>query len=126
MNAYVPPVQPLQTYSQGFWYAVIAAVLYLFCSVILMINMLGYALGHYTQHFELSDEQQTLILQTMMFFVWLAVGGAIFSNTCGWSFTDGILLRCRLFERVGLMASSALFLRCHHPHDWLWRLLCPQ
>ena len=65
MNMYYAPVQPLQTYSQGFWHAVIAAVLYLICSLLLMINMLGYFLGHYPQHFELNDEQRNLILQTV-------------------------------------------------------------
>ncbi|KAI4117521.1 MAG: hypothetical protein LQ338_007536, partial [Usnochroma carphineum] len=72
--------RPEQTYSQGFWHAIIAAVLYLLSSMALMVNMLGYFLGHYPQHFELSDEQRNLILQTMMFFVWLAGGAGIFSR----------------------------------------------
>ncbi|KAI5359137.1 putative Two pore domain potassium channel [Septoria linicola] len=41
--------------------------------------MLGYWLGHYSQHFALSESQRTLILQTMLFFVWLAGGGAMFA-----------------------------------------------
>ena len=90
MNEYFPPIRPQQTYSQGFWHAVIAATLYLFSSMILMINMLGYFLGHYPQHFELSDEQRNLILQTMMFFVWLAGGGGVFSKVCGWSYVDAL------------------------------------
>lgn len=65
MDTYVPPVQPLQTYSQGFWHAVIAAVLYLMSALLLMVNMLGYFLGHYPQQFELTDEQRNLILQTV-------------------------------------------------------------
>ncbi|KAF1992468.1 voltage-gated potassium channel [Aulographum hederae CBS 113979] len=98
MNAYIPPERPDQTYTQGFWYAVEAAVLYMICSMLLMINMLGYFLGHYPQHFALSDHQRTLILQTMLFFIWLAGGGAIFSAIenryagpgNGWSFVDGL------------------------------------
>ena len=90
MNNYVPPVQPLQTYSQGFWHAVIAAVLYLFASMILMVNMLGYFLGHYPQHFDLSDDQRNLILQTMMFFLWLAGGGGVFAKVCGWTYVDAL------------------------------------
>ncbi|KAI9833133.1 MAG: Potassium channel [Thelocarpon superellum] len=88
MDRYVPPVRPQQTYSQGFWYAIIAAVLYLINSMSLMVNMLGYFLGHYPQHFTLTDHQRTLILQTMMFFIWLAGGAAVFSSTAGWSFVD--------------------------------------
>jgi potassium channel subfamily K, other eukaryote len=53
--------------------------MYLICSMLLMVNMLGYFLGHYPQHFQLTESQRTLILQTMLYFVWLAGGGAIFS-----------------------------------------------
>ena len=90
MNEFVPPHRPEQTYSQGFWHAVIAAALYLVSSMILMLNMLGYFLGHYPQHFELSDDQRNLILQTMMFFIWLAGGAGVFAKTQGWSFVDSL------------------------------------
>lgn len=90
MNQYVPPIRPGETYSQGFWHAVIAAVLYLIGSMILMINMLGYFLGHYPQHFDLDDDQRTLILQTMMFFFWLAGGAAVFARVCGFSYADAL------------------------------------
>ena len=90
MNEFVPPVAPDQLYSQGYWHAVIAAVLYMVSSMALMLNMLGYFLGHYPQHFELSDEQRNLILQTMMFFMWLAGGAAVFSKAEGWSYVDSV------------------------------------
>lgn len=79
INQYVPP-QENEAYTQGFWYAIEAAVLYLICSMLLMVNMLGYFLGHYPQHFTLTDHQRTLILQTMLFFIWLAGGAAVFSR----------------------------------------------
>ena len=91
MNQYVPPVGPGQTYSQGFWHAVIAAVLYLLASMMLMVNMLGYFLGHYPQHFDLTDEQRNLILQTMMFFLWLAGGAGVYSNVIGWQYVDALV-----------------------------------
>ena len=66
MNTHVPPDSGAgELYSQGFWCAVIAAVLYLWSALLLMVNMLGYFLGHYTQHFDLSDDQRNLILQTV-------------------------------------------------------------
>ena len=89
MASYVPP-GPGEVYSQGFWHAVIAATLYIFTALILMINMLGYFLGHYPQHFELTDEQRNVILQTMMFFLWLAAGGGVFSAIEGWQFADAL------------------------------------
>lgn len=67
---YAPPRWPEpnyigDVYTEAFWYAVIASVLYFICSTLLMINMLGYFLGHYAQHFELDDDQRNLILQTV-------------------------------------------------------------
>lgn len=96
MHIYAPPVRPYETYTQGFWYAIIAACLYLVCSMILMVNMLGYFLGHYPDTFTLTDAQRTLILQTMLFFIWLAGGGGLFSRIetdhgqSGWAFVDAL------------------------------------
>ena len=78
MEIYTPPQRPFQTYTQGFWYAIAAAALYLLCSMLLMINMFGFFLGHYPDNFALTDSQRTLILQTMVFFIWLAGGAAVF------------------------------------------------
>jgi potassium channel subfamily K, other eukaryote len=89
MHIYVPPGKD-QIYSQGFWYAIIAAALYVFNSMILMVNMVGYFLGHYPQHFTLDDEQRNLILQTMMFFFWLGGGGGIFAAVCDWTYPDAL------------------------------------
>jgi potassium channel subfamily K len=64
--------------------------------MLLMVNMLGYFLGHYPESFALSDSQRTLILQSMAFFVWLAGGAAVFSkiekeaNKDGWGFSDAL------------------------------------
>ncbi|OAP55913.1 hypothetical protein AYL99_10065 [Fonsecaea erecta] len=89
MKLHVPP-GPDAVYSQGYWNAVIAACLYMFNSMILMVNMCGYFLGHYPQHFTLTDEQRNLILQTMMFFIWLGGGGGVYSNIEGWTYPDAV------------------------------------
>lgn len=98
MEVYTPPARPYEGYTQGYWYAVVAAVLYFICSVLLMVNMLGYYLGHYPDHFALSDSQRTLILQTMFFFIWIAGGAAMYSRIqtdAGehqWTFTNSLYL----------------------------------
>ncbi|KKY27646.1 putative potassium channel [Phaeomoniella chlamydospora] len=89
MNKHVPP-EPNQIYSQGFWHAVIAACLYMFCSMILMLNLLGYILGHYPQHFALTDDQRNLILQSIMFFIWLAGGAGVFVRTNDMSYANSL------------------------------------
>jgi potassium channel subfamily K len=96
MNTYEPPIRPEQGYTQGFWYAIAAAAFYTICSMILMVNMLGYFLGHYPENFALSDSQRTLILQTMAFFIWLGGGAAVFAKLeqdageDSWRFADAL------------------------------------
>ncbi|KAJ9405646.1 hypothetical protein DTO045G8_6676 [Paecilomyces variotii] len=90
VDLYTPPIPPHQIYSQGYWSAVIAAILYFILCLILMINMLGYFLGHYPQRFALTDEQRTLILQTMAFFIWLLIGAAVFQRVMGISFANAL------------------------------------
>ncbi|KAK4189260.1 hypothetical protein QBC35DRAFT_493621 [Podospora australis] len=90
MAIYVPPVPPLQTYSQGFWHSVFAVCLYTAGSLILGINMLGYFLGYYPQNFELDNDQRTLILQTMSFFFWLAGGAGVFCALEGFTYADSL------------------------------------
>lgn len=77
-------------YSQAYWSAVIAAILYFILGSILMINMLGYFLGKYPQHFSLTDDQRTLILQMTGFVIWLLIGAAIFQRVLNISFADAL------------------------------------
>lgn len=55
-----------------------------------MINMLGYFLGKYPQHFALTSNQRTLILQMTAFVIWLLIGAAIFQRVLGISFADAL------------------------------------
>ncbi|KAL3467150.1 hypothetical protein BJX64DRAFT_248940 [Aspergillus heterothallicus] len=90
MSIYESPTPPNQTFSQAYWSAVISAALYFLLSLMLMVNMVGYFLGHYPQNFVLTDDQRTLILQTIGFIVWLAIGGAIFSQVIDISYADAV------------------------------------
>ncbi|KAI1264222.1 hypothetical protein F5Y18DRAFT_428310 [Xylariaceae sp. FL1019] len=90
VHIYLPPVPPAQLYSQGFWHAVIASITYMIGALMLVANFVGYLLGHYPQNFVLDDDQRTLILQTMMFFIWLAGGAAVFTRLEGWDFSNAL------------------------------------
>jgi hypothetical protein len=57
--------------------------------------MLGHFLGHYPDNFALSDSQRTLILQTMVFFIWLGGGAAVFmkieeDSGQDWEYADSL------------------------------------
>lgn len=90
LSIHEPLSGPGEIYSQGFWHAVMAAILYFGGSTILVINMVGYFLGHYPQQFDLDDDQRTLILQTMMFFFWLAGGAGVFAALEGWTYPNAL------------------------------------
>lgn len=99
MHVYAPARGPGEIYSQGYWHAVLASILYLLSSLMLIVNMLGYFRGHYPQHFDLDDDQRTLILQTMMYFIWLAAGAGVFSKIEGWSYPDALYYSDVVSER---------------------------
>lgn len=64
--------------------------------MLLMVNMLGYFMGHYPENFALNDSQRTLIIETMLYMIWLAGGAALFSNIethsgqTAWGFPDAL------------------------------------
>jgi len=100
VQIYAPPSPPMEVYTQSYWYAVMAAALYFVCLMLLMLNLLGYFLGHYPQNFNLNNGERTLIMQTILFFVWIAAGSAVFShierrgssqNAQDWTYVDAVL-----------------------------------
>jgi potassium channel subfamily K len=65
MHLHAAPVGPTQIYAGGFWYALAAACMYLILTGLLMCNLIGFIRGHYARHFELTEDQRTLIVQTV-------------------------------------------------------------
>lgn len=64
--------------------------MYFVGALILGINLAGYLRGHFSQQFDLDNDQRTLILQTMGFFFWLAGGAGIFCAIEGFTFTNAL------------------------------------
>jgi len=90
MSIYATPEAGVEMYSEGFWYGVAAAAIYGLLAMLLMGNFVGWVRGHYPQHFDLTDDQRTLIVQSMLFFIWLAGGGGVYSRLEGWRFCDAV------------------------------------
>lgn len=55
-----------------------------------MVNILGFFLGRYPQYFNLTDEQRSMILQTIMLCLWLSGGAGVFHKLCGWSYANAL------------------------------------
>ena len=100
-----PSTNPTLEYSESFFYAVIAAVLHFTISTLLLFSLLGSSrfFRAYPPTFALlTRSQRTLMLQTISFSLYLALGGGVFSAAEGWSFTDGVYWADYTVLTVGL------------------------
>src|SRR3569833_1338782 len=77
-------------WSQAFYYAVFAAILYLACASLMVVTFLGAQSGRYDKDFQLTTSQRTLMLQTIMFLMYLLIGALVFSKTEDWAYLDAV------------------------------------
>ncbi|KAI5785856.1 hypothetical protein EDC01DRAFT_631774 [Geopyxis carbonaria] len=91
-------------FSQSFYYGIISAVLYFTISTLLLWNMLGaYLFKAYPPTFtSLTIPQRTLMLQTIMYSFYLALGAGVFSRLEGWDFVDGVYWADYTLLTIGL------------------------
>lgn len=80
----------LYVWSQAFYYGIYAACLYFFCSSLMIITFYGAMKGHYSKDFQLTTSQRTLMLQTIMFLIYLLVGALVFSSIENWNYLDAV------------------------------------
>lgn len=89
------PLQQVETdgdmiWSQAFYYGLYAAVLYFIVACLMSVTIWGANAGHYSKDFKLTPSQRTLMLQTIMFLVYLLLGALLFSSIEGWNYLDGV------------------------------------
>ncbi|KAI1304011.1 hypothetical protein F5Y03DRAFT_180414 [Xylaria venustula] len=96
--------QPENEYvwSQAFWYGLFAAVLYFIVASLMVITIWGAMAGHYPHDFELTMSQRTLMLQTILFLMYLLIGALIFSHIEGWLYLDAVYWADVTLFTVGL------------------------
>ncbi|KAI0133636.1 ion channel protein [Xylariales sp. AK1849] len=85
-------VEPVIEYvwSQAFYYGIFAAILYFIVASLMTVTVWGARAGHYQKDFELTASQRTLMLQTIMFLIYLLVGALVFSTIEGWDYLDAV------------------------------------
>ncbi|KAK9372452.1 uncharacterized protein V1513DRAFT_384791 [Lipomyces chichibuensis] len=81
---------PNLQFSQGYWSAVITAVLYFLCGFVLTWNLVGHLKGHYPASFILTSSQRSLMLQILCITIWLAGGGGLFAGIQDYSYGDAV------------------------------------
>ncbi|KAJ6438929.1 potassium channel [Purpureocillium lavendulum] len=77
-------------WSQAFYYGIWAAILYFVDASLMLVTFLGACSGRYSKDFNLTPSQRTLMLQTIMFLMYLLLGALIFSTIEGWNYLDGV------------------------------------
>lgn len=70
-------------WSQAWYYGVYSAVLYFLDATLMLGTFWGALRGWYDKDFDLTASQRTLMLQTIMFLVYLLLGALVFSKIEG-------------------------------------------
>ncbi|TPX14644.1 uncharacterized protein E0L32_005336 [Thyridium curvatum] len=90
-------VGPLQLYpeieyvwSQAFYYGMYGAILYFITASLMVVTFAGAQAGKYDKDFQLTNAQRTLMLQTIMFLMYLLIGALVFAKINGWTYLDTV------------------------------------
>ncbi|KAM5463487.1 hypothetical protein MauCBS54593_007481 [Microsporum audouinii] len=76
--------------TQAYYYAIMAAANYFFVSSLLLVTGYGARTGRYSKQFNLTTSQRSLMLQTILYMMYLLIGAAIFSKVENWSYLDAV------------------------------------
>lgn len=74
----------------AYYYAAFAAGLYFMLSSLLLITVYGAYRGHYSREFRLTTNQRSLMLQTIIFLIYLLGGAAVYARIEGWRYLDAV------------------------------------
>ncbi|KAB5543009.1 ion channel protein [Coniochaeta sp. 2T2.1] len=77
-------------WSQAFYYGIYATILYFIDATLMVVTFWGAYTGHYDKDFLLTPSQRTLMLQTIMFLMYLLIGALVFSTIEGWNYLDAV------------------------------------
>ncbi|KAJ5772263.1 hypothetical protein N7520_002792 [Penicillium odoratum] len=77
-------------YSQAYFYGAFAAGIYFIIACLSTVTAYGAYRGHYSREYKLSTSQRTLMLQTIIFCIYLLAGAAVYSKVEGWRFLDAV------------------------------------
>lgn len=77
-------------WSQAFYYGIWATILYFVVASLMVVTFWGASTGHYAKDFNLTPSQRTLMLQTILFLMYLLLGALIFAEIEGWHYLDAV------------------------------------
>lgn len=99
-------IQPRSThaFAQSYYYALISAALYTIISSLLVLHALGaHVFRAYPASFNaLTLPQKTLMLQSIAYILYLALGAGVFARVEHWAYTDGLYWADYTLLTIGL------------------------
>ena len=84
------PIGQERTFSQAYYYAILAAGLYFIVASLLICTALGIYLGKYTSDVKLTFSQRTLMLQVILFLAYILAAAAVYARIESWDYLDGV------------------------------------
>ena len=82
------PSGQARTWSQAYYYAILAAGIYGVIGTMLAITAYGVYKGRYATKYKLTTAQRTLMLQTMFFLGYVLAAAEVYNYIEGWSYLD--------------------------------------
>ncbi|KAK7039344.1 hypothetical protein R3P38DRAFT_3261716 [Favolaschia claudopus] len=91
-------------FTQAYYYALISGTIYIILPSLLVANAAGaYIFEAYPPSFNaLTVPQRTLMLQSIIYFMYLAGGAAVFAHVEGWNYLDGVYWADYTLLTIGL------------------------
>ncbi|CAG8028911.1 unnamed protein product [Penicillium salamii] len=77
-------------YSQSYYHGTFAAGIYFIISSLMTVTGYGAWRDHYSREYNLTTSQRTLMLQTIIFFIYLLGGAAVYARIEHWRFLDAV------------------------------------
>lgn len=84
------PAGEARTFSQAYYYAILAAAIYFVLASMLVVTVIGVYLRRYSRDVKLTFAQRTLMVQTMLFLGYMLASAAVYARIEGWEFLDAV------------------------------------
>ncbi|CAF9942901.1 MAG: Potassium channel [Alectoria fallacina] len=85
----LPPGEA-RTFSQAYYYAILAAALYFIVASLLVTTASGVWFGRYSSDFKLTFSQKTLMIQVLLFLGYLLSAAAVYAFVENWDYLDAV------------------------------------
>lgn len=84
------PTTEARTFSQAYYYACFAAVLYFILATMILMTVIGVHVGGYARDYKLTMAQRMLMFQTVAFLGYLLAAAAVYMKIESWEYLDAV------------------------------------